>query len=168
MYKRDMMNLSEALRQVMRHWVTGVSIVTSRHLETIHGMTVNSFTSISLDPPVVSVTLANDTRTHHLVQQSGLVAITILGQNQSHLSERFAGRLAEEIDRFAGVETFTLQTGAPLIFGGIGFLDGQVLSAHPLPKSTIFLVNVLAARFTEDFNTLVYLNRAYHRLSHDR
>jgi flavin reductase (DIM6/NTAB) family NADH-FMN oxidoreductase RutF len=167
MYKRGMANLSEALRQVMRHWVTGVSIVTSRHLDVIHGMTVNAFTSLSLDPPVVSVTLANDTRTHHLVQQSGVVGITILAHSQAHLSDRFAGRLGEETDRFSGVETFMLRTGAPLIAGGIAFLDGQVLSAHPLPKSTIFLVNVLAAQAAPDLDPLIYFNRAYHRLSDD-
>lgn len=159
-----MADLSETLRQVMRRWVTGVSIVTSRHQDVIHGMTVNSFTSISLDPPVVSVTLANDTRTHHLVQQSGVLAITILGQGQAQLSERFAGRLSEEADRFAGVSTFALLTGAPLIAGGIGFLDGQVLTAHPLPKSTIYLVKVLSASATSDLDPLIYFNRAYHRL----
>lgn len=165
MYKRGMADLSEALRQVMRHWVTGVSIVTSRHQDTVHGMTVNSFTSLSLDPPVVSVTMANDTRTHHLVQQSGVLGITILAHGQAHLSDRFAGRLGEEIDRFAGVETFTLYTGAPLIAGGIAFLDGQVLGTHPLPKSTIFLVKVLAAQAAVDLDPLVYFNRAYHRFS---
>lgn len=160
-----MAEFSESLRQVMRHWVTGVSIVTSRHQDTIHGMTVNSFTSLSLDPPVVCVTLANDTRTHHLVQQSGVLGITFLAQGQIHLSDRFAGRLGDEIDRFAGVDTFTLHTGSPLITGGIAFLDGQVLSTHPLPKSTIFLVNVLAAQSAPDLDPLIYFNRAYHRLS---
>lgn len=165
MYKRDMADLSEALRQVMRHWVTGVSIVTSRHLDVIHGMTVNSFTSVSLEPAVVSVTLANDTRTHHLVQQSGVLAITILSQAQANLSDRFAGRLGEETDRFEGVPIFTLRTGAPLISGGISFLDGEVLTAHPLPKSTLFLVKVLAAQSTAAFDPLIYFNRDYHRLS---
>lgn len=55
--------LPDLLRQSMRHWVAGVTVVSSQYDGLRHGMTVNSFTSVSLDPPLVTVTLANDTRT---------------------------------------------------------------------------------------------------------
>ncbi len=71
MENEDSLPLGEMLRRVMRHWVTGVAVVTSAMGEARHGMTVNSFVSISLDPPLVTVTMNNDTRTFALVQQYG-------------------------------------------------------------------------------------------------
>ncbi len=162
-----MTNLGEALRQVMRHWTTGVTLVTSQYQGVRHGMTVNSFTSVSLDPPIITVTLANDTRTHALALKSGILAITLLSQDQSEISDRFAGRVPDHGERFAGLETFTLTTGAPLLTGGLGFVDGRILQTHALPKSTLFLVEVLAAQAAPGTQPLVYFNRDYHRLSNE-
>src|SRR5512141_1450194 len=111
--------VGELLRRAMRHWVTGVAIVTSHYAGASHGMTVNSFNSISLEPPVVTVTMNHNTRTSHLVQQSGVFAVTILSARQQPLAELFAGRVDTAADRMAGLDTFTLKTGAPLISGGL-------------------------------------------------
>jgi flavin reductase (DIM6/NTAB) family NADH-FMN oxidoreductase RutF len=154
----------ENLRLAMRHWPTGVTVVTSRFGNTCHGMTVNSFTSISLEPPVVSITLANSTRTYQLVCMSGIAAITILNEDQAEISDRFAGRIAEDGDRFAGLETFGLVTGAPLLVGGLSFLDCRVRAQHPLEMSTLFLLDVIAAQPSERNRPLVYFNRGYHLL----
>src|SRR5512146_2617993 len=116
-----MSDLGEDLRRALRHWVTGVSIVTSQFGDVRHGMTVNSLASVSLEPPVISFTLQHATRTYELVSHSRIAGITILGENQVDLSDRFAGKLPEHIDRFAGLETFTWQTGAPLIAGGTAY-----------------------------------------------
>jgi flavin reductase (DIM6/NTAB) family NADH-FMN oxidoreductase RutF len=55
------------LREVMRKWTTGISIITVKHQGLLHGMTVNSLTSLSIDPPIVAVTMANLTRTNKFV-----------------------------------------------------------------------------------------------------
>jgi len=127
-------------------------------------MTVNSFASVSLHPPIVVFTLAHATRTHDLVSQSGLAGITILSADQAALSDRFAGRIAEDGDRFAGLETFELATGAPLLTGGLAFLDCRVRSSLPLENSTLFLMDVLAARQGSDKRPLLYFNRDYHQM----
>ncbi|HEX7557251.1 MAG TPA: flavin reductase family protein, partial [Leptolinea sp.] len=76
-----MSDISEDLRETMRQWTSGVSIVCSQHGNYTHGMTVNSFTSISLQPPLVSITLANQTRTNNLVHESHKFSVSILGNN---------------------------------------------------------------------------------------
>lgn len=157
--------IGETLRKVMRHWVAGVTVVTSAHQGARHGMTVNSFTSVSLDPPIISVTLANNTRTHALVMQSGILAVTVLSRAQEDLSNLFAGRVPDHGDRFAGLDTFTLVTGAPLLNGGLGYVDGRIWQAHPLAHSTLFLVEVQAAQPGLEGPPLIYFNRGYHRLS---
>lgn len=162
---RLMSLLSEDLREVMRHWTTGVSVVTSRHEGHTHGMTVNSLTSVSLDPPRVVVTLANRTRTCQLVQASGIFGVTILSEEQGEISDRFAGRVPDGDDRFHDLSLFSMKSGAPLLEGGLAFLDCQVVHTYSMPNSTLFVGEVLAARYEQGGNPLVYLNRKYHRVN---
>lgn len=154
----------EKLRHAMRCWTTGVSIVTSRYGDIQHGMTVNSFASISLEPPRVVVTMANATRTHALVQKSGIFAMTILGQHQIELAEKFAGHIPELGDRLAGVATKTLVSGASLLRDGLAFIDCRVVHSYPMQNSTLFIGEVLAAEVCQDQTPLVYFNRKYRRL----
>jgi flavin reductase (DIM6/NTAB) family NADH-FMN oxidoreductase RutF len=157
----------DELRQVMRHWTTGVAVVTSSHADAVHGMTVNSFTSVSLVPPLVAVTLDNKTRTLKMVRESGLFGITILSETQAEISARFAGKIGEKGDRFAGVETFILENPSPLIAGGCAYLNCSLVFSHPMPNSTLLLGQVVAAKTDENFRPLVYLNRGYHEIKLD-
>jgi flavin reductase (DIM6/NTAB) family NADH-FMN oxidoreductase RutF len=159
--------LGELLRAAMRWWVTGVAIVTSQFAGMSHGMTVNSFGSVSLDPPLVTMTMNDDTRTCHLVQQSGLFAVTVLTTEQQRLAELFAGRIDAAVDRMAGLDTFPLVTGAPLIRGGLAFVDCRVVYQHPLSLSTLFIGEVVAAQTAPPeagVEPLIYLNRTFTRL----
>ncbi len=157
-------SLSEQLRQVMRCWSSGVAVVTSWDGSSRHGMTVNSFTSVSLNPPLVTVTLANGTRTHALVARSGVFAVTILAYDQRNIADRFAGRIPEDGDRFAGVATRSLASGAPLIEGGLAFLDCRVIFSYPMEASTLFIGQVVQAAQGSDGAALLYRNREYHRM----
>jgi flavin reductase (DIM6/NTAB) family NADH-FMN oxidoreductase RutF len=155
----------EQLRHAMRAWTTGVAVVTAQHDGQRYGMTVNSFTSISLDPPLVSVTLKHLTHTHELVENSGEFAITILSSHQKELSNRFAGRSPEIQDRFDGVTTETLLIDAPLIRGGIACLNCKVLKSIPVGENTLFVAEVIAARGEGEGYPLVYHNRVYWNLT---
>jgi len=159
-----MPSISELLRQAMRHWITGVSIVTSQSGGERHGMTVNSLASISLDPPMVSVSLAHGTRTLELVERSGLFGVTILAADQGPISDRFAGRGGHEDDRFEGLETFALTSGVPFIRGGLAFLDCRVVFSYPLPNSTLLIGEVAAVQSLQEADPLVYHNRGYRKL----
>ncbi len=161
------MEQSELVRQAMRRWASGVAVVTTRWKEIAHGMTVNSFTSISLDPPILSVSMINQTRTCTLVKQSGVLGLTILRETQKELSDHFAGKVGEDEDRLAGVAHFTMVTGSPLISGGLAYLDCRVIFEYPMPYSTLFLAEVTEARLGEAGIPLIYHNRGYPRLAFD-
>ena len=162
MEKEAALPLGEMLRRVMRHWVTGVTVVTSTFGESRHGMTVNSFLSISIEPPLVTVTMNTDTRTFTLVRQSGVFAVTILSRAQKELAQRFAGRGHEGEERMAGLKTFTLATGAPLLLGGVAFVDCRVVHQYEMLHSTLLIGEVLAARQAEEtLPPLVYSNRVF-------
>ena len=154
----------EQLRHAMRAWTTGVTIVTAAHAGQRYGMTVNSFTSISLEPPLISVTLRQLTHTHELVERSGEFAITILAAHQGSLSDRFAGKIPEITDRFEGVETGRLLIDAPLIKGGMAYFNCRVVNTIPVGENTLFIAEVIAVQGEGEGEPLVYHNRVFWKL----
>jgi flavin reductase (DIM6/NTAB) family NADH-FMN oxidoreductase RutF len=154
----------DLMRLAMRQWATGVTVVTSQYRGEIHGMTVSSFTSISLEPALLMVSLQISTRTLALIEQAGVFGVTILHENQSEISERFAGRANEDQDRFTGLEVYRLHTGAPLLCDGLVGFDCKVLAAYPVSDHKLFIGEVLAAQVNQDGPPLIYYNRAYRSL----
>lgn len=154
----------EQLRHAMRAWTTGVAVVTATHDGRRYGMTVNSFTSISLEPPLISVVLKKLTHTHELVEASGEFSVTILSAYQQELSDRFAGKQPDLKDRFAGVPTETLSNHAPLIKGGMAYFNCRVVNSMPVGENTLFVAEVIAAQGEGEGIPLVYHNRMYWRL----
>lgn len=153
------------LRSAMRAWTTGVAIVTAEHGGKRHGMTVSSFTSISLDPPLVVISLSTGSHTHDLVQQAGAFGVSVLAASQQHISERFAGKLRSDEDRMEGLKTETFVTGAPFIEGGLAFLDCRVIQAIEAGMNTLFIAEVVAIRGDDHDAPLVYHDRQYRRLA---
>ncbi len=154
----------EDFRLAMRRWATGVTIVTTQFKGVRHGMTVNSFTSVSLTPPLVLVSLERKSRTHSLVEKSGVFGITVLSENQQSVSDCFAGRCGDHDDRFANLSTRTLLTNAPFIEGGLVFLDCRVVSTFAASTHTLFIGEVVASQLGKDDQPLVYLDRMYRRM----
>jgi flavin reductase (DIM6/NTAB) family NADH-FMN oxidoreductase RutF len=156
---------AEQLRAAMRGWSAGVTVVTATFEGQAHGMTVNSFTSISLDPPMITICLHGSTRTHEMVLKSGVFGLTILSNEQSSISDLFAGRRPEITDRFAGLKTEILVTGSPLIVGGLSWLDCQVAQTLEVGPNTLFISEVVAARAGDAGEPLIYHNRKYWNLA---
>lgn len=155
---------SEQLRRAMRAWTTGVAVVTAAHEGQRYGMTVNSFTSVSLEPPLVTVTLKQLTHTYDLVVKSNAFAVTILAADQKHLSDRFAGKLPEIHDRFDGLELETLALDAPLLKGGLAYFNCRVVQSIPIGENTLFLAEVIAVRGDGEGEPLAYHNRVFWKL----
>ena len=155
----------EALRSAMRAWTAGVTVVAAAFEGQQHGMTVNSFTSISLDPALIVITLQKDTRTHDFISRSKAFGLTILSADQVHLSDIFAGRIKEIENKFANLKIETLITGSPLIVGGLSWLDCRVLDSIGAGMNTLFIAQVVAARGSEGGQPLIYHDREYWTLS---
>ncbi len=150
----------EQLRQAMRAWSSGVTVVTAAHNGERHGMTVSSFTSVSLEPPLIIISLHTESRTHRLVHAANAFAVSILSADQHDISDRFAGR-ADDGDRFTGLDTETLVTGAPALRGALARLDCRVIQVVSAGMNTIFLAEVAAVRGDGEGQPLVYHNRRY-------
>lgn len=151
---------ADELKQVMRNWTSGVAIISSHFQGTYHGMTINSFTSVSVHPALVVVTLANNTRTCELVKNSQEFGVTILSSLQKEISDRFAGKVGEFEDRFAGLETFSLESPSLLISGGLAWVDCIVINEIDLGISTLFIAEVVASK-SDQGDPLLYHDRDY-------
>jgi flavin reductase (DIM6/NTAB) family NADH-FMN oxidoreductase RutF len=161
MYHESMTFNPEEFRRAMRQWATGVTVVSVAYQGIFHGMTVSSFTSLALHPPLVLIALEKGTRTHGMLEQAGFFGVTILAQDQWEISDRFAGRHTEHQDRFENLETFTLVSGAPLLAGGLAHFDCRVIHSHEAGTHIIFVGDVLATQTLVEGRPLLYYNQAY-------
>ena len=105
---------AEDFKHALRRWPSGVTVVTSRAGDKIHGMTVSAFSSVSLDPPLVLVCADKASNTCPIIAAGRVFAAHILSQGQEPLSHRFASK-ADEWRRFEGIDWQTGVTGAPLL-----------------------------------------------------
>lgn len=158
---------SETLRTVLRQWASGVTVVTSTDGDELHGMTVSSFASVSLDPPLVLICLERSTRTYELVSRTGIFAVSILATDQQEISDLFAGRVPDEGDRLANVRYRLAPTGAPILEGCLGFLDCSLVARHEAGTHSVFIGQVQAAEVHQAGAPLIYFDRNYRKLNLD-
>ena len=149
-----------AFRAALGQWPTGVALVTTVHAGSWHGVTASSFSSVSLEPPLVSVCLARTAFVHDLVRGSGVFGVTVLGKDDTELGRRFA-RYDPAVDRFAGQRWDTAATGAPLLADGLSWLDCSVAHAYDGGDHTIFVGEVLAAATPRVTSPLLYHSRTW-------
>jgi flavin reductase (DIM6/NTAB) family NADH-FMN oxidoreductase RutF len=154
----------DQFRMVMRQWVTGICIVTTVHNGGYHGMTVSSFTSVSIEPQLVTISLMKNSRTHDYVINAKIFGITVLSENQQGISKIFAGQVPETENRFDGLQTWTLVTGSPFLKEGLAFLDCQLTDVYDFGTNTLFIGEVVAAKVGFGGKPLLYYDQQYHLL----
>ena len=158
---------AESLKQSMRRWASGVTVVTSIDGQERTGLTASSFTSISVDPPLILLSIQSFAPTLKMIEKSGIFAVSILSSKQAHLSAQFAGfaKLPEGADKFYHVDLKTAVTGAPIIADAASWMDCKLAAVYEAGLSRIIVGEVLATGQSEDVLPLVYLNRAYYDLT---
>lgn len=136
-----------AMRRTMGHFLTGVAVVTTAHEGEAHGMTINSLTSISLDPPILMISLNFNTRTGDALAQSGRFAISILGAKQESIARRFAARGG---DRFGPDGEFEYtESGLPVIAGALSQADCEVVADYTIGDHQVYFGRVTSCRDRE-------------------
>ena len=152
-----------AFRQALSQFAAGVTVVTTRCDDgTPRGLTVTAFCSVSLEPPLVLVSIDNRSEAHDGFA-CGVFAVSVLAEGQEEVSRRFA---LPGTEKFASGECVTGASGLPLIPGALAHLVCRVVTAVPGGDHTIYLgqVEEVAAR---EGRPLVYHGRGYRRLTED-
>jgi len=148
-------------KEAMSRFASGVTVVTTEHEGVLFGMTVASFASLSLHPPLVLVCVAKAAKSHEAIRATGKFGVSILAASQADLSGRFASK-AE--DKFAGVSYHRGENGVPLLDGAICTLECRVHDQFVSGDHSIFTGEVLEAQVTEDA-PLAYFRSAYREIS---
>ena len=152
----------DAFKKALRGWATGVTVVTSRAGEKVHGMTVSAFSSVSADPPLVLVCANRASTTHGIIEEGGVFAVNILAEHQQEVSNLFASSKYED-SRLERVSWTEGTTGAPLIDEALASLECRVRSAHHEGSHTIYIGQVESVH-ASDANPLLYYKGGYRSL----
>ncbi|RIL07866.1 MAG: flavin reductase [Proteobacteria bacterium] len=154
----------DLFKSVLRRWASGVTIVTTRAGGRDHGMTVSSFSSVSLDPPLVLVCADKKANTLPAIAESGAFAVNVLAQGQQALSNRFA-KIGNEAERFDCLDCRRGPSGSPWIPEAHAVLDCRVAAVHDAGDHVIYVGEVLAAEIDETSEPLVYYDARYAELA---
>jgi flavin reductase (DIM6/NTAB) family NADH-FMN oxidoreductase RutF len=133
---------AKMLRSVCGHFVTGVTVVTSGRGEQASGTTVNSFTSVSLDPPLVVVCLHNDARLCSVVRESDAYVVNFLAAQQEPLAWAFAAK-AKARASLQDVAHRPSATGVPVLDEALAFLSCRLVQTSEVGDHTIFVGEVV-------------------------
>ncbi|HET9919900.1 MAG TPA: flavin reductase family protein [Ktedonobacteraceae bacterium] len=131
-------------RQVMGRFATGVTIVTTQGSQGPAGLTVNTFCSVSLNPPLVLVCIDMRSHTLQYIRDSGAFAVNILTVQQEKLSRCFATPSQERYEQFCNADYHLAATGSPIIDDVLAFVDVRVVAEYPGGDHAIFLGEVVA------------------------
>lgn len=158
----------ESFRDVLRHFPAGVTIVTVKAGEAVHGLTVSAFASVSPDPPLISVMVDHRHRAFRLLERDDAVfAVSILAEDQVELSNRFAW--VKDEDRFSEGDWQTAVTGAPVLADAVAWMDCTLFSRTVAGSHSIYIGEVQASAVPRpDESPLVYWNRGYRHLDLSR
>jgi flavin reductase (DIM6/NTAB) family NADH-FMN oxidoreductase RutF len=132
-----------ALRRTLGMFATGVTVITALKDEQVHGMTANAFMSVSLEPPLVLISVDRRTKMCGFLHEGMHYGVSVLCATQAALSDRFAGRSSEEEPRFALVKD------TPLVEGALAHFVARVERSYWGGDHSLFLGRVEYARQNE-------------------
>jgi flavin reductase (DIM6/NTAB) family NADH-FMN oxidoreductase RutF len=148
------------LKQAMRSFPQGVTVVTMRAPDGPKGITVSSFTSVSLEPPLVLISIAKTSALHDAFSGCKAFGVNFLADDQRSVSDRFAGRV-EANDRFDGIRFTEGSTGSPIIDGVRAIIECTTWKVYEGGDHSILLGEVVAARALNAKRPLVYYAQQY-------
>jgi flavin reductase (DIM6/NTAB) family NADH-FMN oxidoreductase RutF len=151
------------LRTLMRRAPASVAVLTVDAGGDRLGLTVSSLVSLSLDPPLVGVSIARDAAMHELLREAGGFAASLLAGGQEWLAQHFA-RGVPPIGMWSGIATEDGARGAPLLVGALGWLECRVGSEHATGDHTFFVGEVESARLGVSAPPLVHHEGGYRTL----
>lgn len=152
---------ADEFRVAMSLWPSGVTIVTSRVGEQIHGMTVSDFSGVSLEPPLAVVCAAKSSVTTGLIEEARCFGVNVLRLDQDALANKFASK-KDEFKRFEDVEIFEAKTGAPLLREAVVNLDCRVVAIHDAGDH-LLCVGEIEETHVGDGEPLLYFRGGYGR-----
>jgi flavin reductase (DIM6/NTAB) family NADH-FMN oxidoreductase RutF len=146
----------------MRFFASAVTVTTGA-LDSgeLFGLTISAFISVSLDPPLVLVSIRNESAAKDLLVRAKRYCVNILAADQQSIAEKFS--LAGEAGRFQNLDFYFGKGGSPIIKGCIGFIDCKLVEAVKAGDHTLMIGEAVDVGY-EKKEPLLYVDRNYVRL----
>ena len=148
-------------RQVMGRFATGVTVVTTRYGDQISGMTANAVMSLSLDPPLIVVSVDCKSNMHGHLTEGQCYAINVLKHDQEDLSRRFAQPGPKD---FSDLQLTVAETGAPVFVDALAYVDCRVVEVARAGDHDMFIGEPVAGQ-THDGQPLIFYSGQYAQLA---
>jgi flavin reductase (DIM6/NTAB) family NADH-FMN oxidoreductase RutF len=155
-------------RRLLGHFASGVTVVTTRDSQgRPAGLTASAFTSVSLNPPMILVCVAQNAQSYEALQGADRFAVNILGQGQETLSNRFATKSSSAAEKFEGIGYKPGMLGLPILADALASLECTTIHAYPGGDHTIFVgrIEAGASRDDDGAEPLLYYRGRYRQLS---
>jgi flavin reductase (DIM6/NTAB) family NADH-FMN oxidoreductase RutF len=150
----------DELRTAMRHFPAGVAVVTLATPEARVGVTVGSLVSLSLEPPLVGVSIGVHTSPHLLLREAGRFVVNVLAGDQDGLARHFAASVPP-IAMWEGVAIRASSLAEPLLDGALAWLECRIVAEHPAGDHALFVGEVLSAELGRRAAGLAYVDGGY-------
>lgn len=154
------MSLTDDFKTALGSWASGVSVVTTNHDGLLYGLTVSSFSSLSLEPPLVLVCLNNANRLPEMIEASGAFAVSILNRDQEAASNYFARPNREPTPGFTEIDGEWTANGVPIVKGCLASIVCEHRTSIAQGTHTIVVGEVVEAS-AHHGAPLMYWRRAY-------
>jgi 3-hydroxy-9,10-secoandrosta-1,3,5(10)-triene-9,17-dione monooxygenase reductase component len=149
-------------RNVLGHFATGVAVVTAIDGDTLAGMTVQSFCSLSLDPPLIVVCPGLSSTSWPRIERAGRLCVNLLAEGQERLARQFS---KPGIDKYEGVGwTPAPHTGSPVIEGALAWIDCTAERAYSGGDHLIVVCRVHALSARTDRRPLIFFQSGFQRM----
>jgi flavin reductase (DIM6/NTAB) family NADH-FMN oxidoreductase RutF len=160
----------DELKAAMRLWASGVTVVTTANKSERAGITASTFTSVSLDPPLILVCLYNEVGTLKQIEANGHFAVSLLGSEHAHVSNQMAGytEVPTGEDRFYGLDWITQTTGSPIYADAAAWFDCTLYALYAGGTHKIVVGEVVVVgrkKDEEDAHPLLYFSQGYRQLA---
>jgi flavin reductase (DIM6/NTAB) family NADH-FMN oxidoreductase RutF len=151
------------LRNVMRYFASAVTVTTGA-LDSgeLFGLTISAFISVSLNPPLVLISIRNESTARELFIRGKRYCVNILSADQQSIAEKFS--LAGEAGRFQNLDYYFGKGGSPIIRGCIGYIDCKIAEVIKAGDHTLIIGEAVDVGF-ENKDPLLYVDRNYVRLA---
>ena len=155
---------STDFRNAMSLLTTAVNVITTEGEDGMHGFTASAVCSVTDTPPTLLVCMNQSSRSHTHFVDNKILSVNVLGAQHEKISNAFASSKLSSEDRFKLGAWITLETGSPILEDALVSFDCEIEQIQEVGTHSIFMCRVVAIKQSQQDESLVYFNRAYHQV----
>ena len=155
---------STDFRNAMSLLTTAVNVISTEGEDGMHGFTASAVCSVTDTPPTLLVCMNQSSRSHTHFVDNKILSVNVLGAQHEKISNAFASSKLSSEDRFKLGAWTTLETGSPILEDALVSFDCDIEQIQEVGTHSIFMCRVVAIKQSQQDESLVYFNRAYHQV----